>query len=48
VILPQPREDALASVIEDGEPVYLVDDEGRSAFKRVPFGMTNNDAFQAA
>lgn len=36
VILPLPREDALASIVEDGRPVYLVDDEGRSAFRRLP------------
>ena len=36
VILPLPREDALASIVEDGRPVYLVDEEGRSAFRRLP------------
>jgi hypothetical protein len=43
VILPQPRAEVLASVIEDGQPVYLQDEHGRPIFRRVPLNLTNND-----
>lgn len=39
-IVPQPREDAF-----DGQPLHYVDESGRSAFKRIPLAMTNNDGF---
>lgn len=43
VILPTPREDALQAIVEDGQPVHLVDEEGRSLFRRVPFTVTYSD-----
>jgi DNA invertase Pin-like site-specific DNA recombinase len=43
VILPEPREDALRSIIEDGQPVTVVDDEGRPVFRRLPFALTYSD-----
>jgi DNA invertase Pin-like site-specific DNA recombinase len=43
VILPTPREDALQAIVEDGQPVYLVDEHGRSMFKRLPLPVTYND-----
>ncbi|NLT04704.1 MAG: recombinase family protein [Solirubrobacterales bacterium] len=52
MILPVPREDALASIIEDGEPVRLVDERGRAVFRRIPLPSagvgpaTNNNALQ--
>jgi DNA invertase Pin-like site-specific DNA recombinase len=42
VILPWPREDAFEAIVEDGEPVYLTDEAGRSMFRRVAL-TTNND-----
>lgn len=43
VIVPQPREDALASIVEEGQPVQLVDERGRSIFRRIPLELTNNE-----
>ncbi len=51
MILPVPSEAALASIIEDGEPVRLVDERGRAVFRRVPLAepgldpATNNNGF---
>ena len=36
VILPTPRADALKAIAEDGQPVYLTDEEGRTVFRRLP------------
>jgi hypothetical protein len=46
LILPTPREDALQAIVEDGEPVYLVDAEGRALFRRVPVDVTNQESFR--
>lgn len=43
VVVPQPREDALRSITEEGQPVYLVDEHGRQLFRRLPLVMTNNE-----
>lgn len=43
VIVPQPREDALAAIVEEGQPVHLVDERGRSIFRRIPLELTNNE-----
>jgi site-specific DNA recombinase len=36
VLIPEPRRDALAAILDGSDPVYLVDKNGRSIFKTLP------------
>lgn len=45
LLLPMPNEDALRSIVEDGQPVMLADEEGRPVFRRLPFPLTYSDGF---
>lgn len=42
LILPEPRRDALASVMEPNGPALLVDEDGRSLFRRLPSAVADN------
>jgi hypothetical protein len=42
VILPEPRSEALAAIIENGEPIYLVDETGAPTFRRIAVPTTYN------
>ncbi len=44
IILPEPRLDALASVSDPSGATFLVDEHGRSLFRRLPLQTTNTDA----
>jgi DNA invertase Pin-like site-specific DNA recombinase len=43
VILPMPRREALAAIVEDNEPVYLTDEKGRTIFRRMPLSVTTSN-----
>jgi hypothetical protein len=43
IILPEPRRDALATVTDEHGPAILVDEHGRSLFRRLPLQTTHTD-----
>ena len=45
IVLPVPRREALQSVMNDGEQVFLVDEHGRDVFRRLPIPTFNVNSF---